>query len=202
MRRLLLLVIRLALLAPVFGLTGLITAPASALVCEESPKPLADELRTAVFVFQARVAAVDRQDGQVAYDVVVSRVYRGDAVERQAFVYAPATPGRCGLEGVRAGERWLFLASETDGMIVTHSFDGTREVSTRVLRQVERALGPGEKPAPPPEEEPATATFERVADENPDDFWPMALPGVVLVGVGLVVLAAARALGRRGEGRT
>lgn len=199
MRRLLL----LTLLALAIGLTGLAAAPATALACEESAQPLADELRDAPLVFRGEVTAVHEvTERQVAYDVKVSRVYRGDAVEKKTTVYAPATTGRCGLAGVSKDERWMFLASETDGMVSTHSYDGTREVSERVLRKVERDLGRGEKPASAPEEEPpATATLERVADDAAEEFWPMSLPGFVLVGVGLVVLAAARGLGRRAERR-
>lgn len=189
MRRLLL----LALLA----LSCVLVSQSPAVACDEAPESLARELRAADLVFAGTITEVagepGRRGARVTYSVATTRSWRGDVQETMS-VSAPPTVAACGIPSAKVGDQWLFLATpDAPGTAVTRSSDGTRPIDDRVRRIVVDRLGPGTVFGAPP----AEPAYTELSDEDATEFWPLALPGVVLVGAGLAVVAAARALGRR-----
>lgn len=197
MRRLLL----MAVLAPVLSLPGLVSGPADA-ACAE-PGPLARDLRQLpAMVFTGKVTGIETTGRTTAYAVTVTRVYRGTKVVRHETVYAPRRAAACGLQGVQAGETWLFLSNSEPARIETDRLDGTRALTRDVRKTVEEVLGAGTRPLPDKTTTPpATATLTKVAKDDAEHFWPLSAPGFLLLLGGLVVLAAARSLGRRQEAK-
>lgn len=193
MRRLLL----LALLA--LGAVLATAVPASA--CEQPAGPLPADLAAAGTVFTGTITQVQAssgaQAGQTAYSVNVTRVYKG-TVAPVTTVFAPSTVAACGLPSAAAGQTWLFVSTTTGADLVARSFEGSTRVTDAVTRQLTAELGSGTPPAaaPPPAAE-QEVTLTRVADDGPTGFWPLALPGAALVLGGIVVLVAARSLGRQ-----
>jgi hypothetical protein len=195
MRRLLL----LTLLTPVLCLPVLAGPPASALPCPPPPQPLGRQLSNADHVFTGQVTAVERGQDEWAYDVTVQRVYQGSGIVEHVTLYGPATIDDCRLVRIQIGQEWLFVASGRADHLTTQANAGTSRWNRDLQRTVENRLGRGEEPDPDPVEPPATAELTNVADDGPEEFWPLSLPGFALVGLGLVVLAGARGLSRRAD---
>lgn len=193
LRRLLL----LTLLVPLLGLPGLGLSPAAA-ACPEPPG-FGKRLDRADYVFTGIVDSVERGDGEAAYALTVRKVYAGDGIVKHETVYASTQDGDCRLQGVQAGETWLIVASGELDRMMTSTADGSRELDKAVRKAVEGRLGEGAKPEPDQADDAAGASFTDVSDGDPEEFWPLSLPGFILVGAGLVVLAAARGLSRRAD---
>jgi len=202
MRRLLLLTM-LALSCAWVALFGAVGSPASA-ACDPAPGPLAGDLKQAGVVFSARVSSVEKgaAGAPTTYTVAAQRVYRG-RIESEVTVLTPATAADCGLRGVQVGEAWLFVGTSSPAGVLVESDEGSRPATARVTRQVTQQLGAGRVPIPVESSaEPVAPELTRVADDGPTEFWPLAMPGAAAAIAGLVVLAAARALGRPKESRT
>lgn len=200
MRRLLLLTMLALSCAWVAPLAG---SPAWA-ACDPAPGPLAGDLKQADVAFTGSV--LSKQKGAagapVTLVVAVDLVYRG-RIESEVNVLTPATAAECGLRDVKVGADWLFVGTSSPSGVLVESDEGSRVVTAQVTRQVRQVLGVGKKPiqvessAQPPAPE-----LTRVADDGPTRFWPLAMPGAAVAITGLVVLAAARALGRPKDSRT
>lgn len=200
MRRLLLLTL-LALSGAAVTLIGTGT-PASA-ACDPKPGPLAGDLRQADVVFTGTVRSVQKgaAGAPTTYLVAVQRSYQG-RVESEVTVLTPATAKACGLQDVKVSQRWLFAGTSSPTGILVESDEGSRPLSAAVSRQVRQVLGAGRAPIPvDPTTEPVEVNLTRVADDDAREFWPLAAPGAIVGVAGLVVLAAARALGRPKDGR-
>jgi hypothetical protein len=196
MRRLLLLAL-LALSCAGVALLGT-GGPASA-ACDAKPGPLAGDLRQAGVVFTGTVSSVQKgaAGAPTSYTVAVQRSFHG-RVESEVTVLTPATAKECGLRDVTVGQRWLFAGTSAPTGVLVESDEGSRPLTAAVTRTVREVLGAGRAPIPV---DPSAGTLEvertRVTDDDATTFWPLAAPGAVIVVAGLVVLAAARALGRR-----
>jgi hypothetical protein len=200
MRRLLLLTL-LALPCAWVALVGLAGAPASA-ACDPRPGPLAGDLRQADVVFTGTVRSVEKgaTGAPTTYLVAVQKSYQG-RVESEVSVLTPATAKECGLQDVVVGKRWLFAGTSSPSGVLVESDEGSRPLTAAVTRQVRQVLGVGRNPVQvDPTTDPVVASFTKVADDEATEFWPLAAPGVIAVVGGLVVLAAARVLGRRKSG--
>jgi hypothetical protein len=192
MRRLLLLVL------VALGCAFVTASPAQA--CDRPAGPLDQDLEGAPVVFSGTITAVSgnvgQQAGMVSYTVAVDRTWKGGTqVEETMTVNAPATRQACGLRAATKGESWLVLGRPVGtGSVATTSYEGTRLLTDRAARQVTALLGIGTAAGAAPETtEPVLTTL---TDDEPAGFWPLALPGAVLALGGLIVVAAARALGR------
>ncbi len=193
MRRLLL----LTLLTPVLVLPGLALSPANACV---APMSLGKQLEVTPNVFVGKVTGIEQGDEEEAYSLTVTRVYAGEGVVKHETVYASTKAIDCqAIGGIKPGEKWLFLAEGESDRLENNVRGGSRELTADVLDKVKKKLGNGDKPEPDAAEEAPSAVFTNVAEDGPEDFWPLSLPGFVLVGAGLVVLAAARGLSRRAD---
>ncbi len=196
MRRLLL----LPLLTAFLTLPGLTAGPASALPCPGPAGGFGEQLEQASYVFAGKVTRIEKGDEEEAYSITVTRVYAGSGVPKHETVYAGTQPPGCfTLDGIKPGQKWLFLAEGELDRLQTTPDSASREFTADVLDKVKKKLGNGDKPAPDAVEEPPAAEFTNVAEDGPEDFWPLSLPGFVLVGAGLIVLAAARGLSRRAD---
>lgn len=195
MRRLLLLVL------VALGCVLVTQSPAAA--CDQPAGPLGQDLESARVVFAGTITDVSGTAGQpggmVTYSVAVDRVWKGRIAET-VKVTAPATVQACGLRAAKQGESWLVVGRAVGAAsVATTSYEGTRLLSEPATRVVITQLGEGRAPgvqAPTETPEPELSTL---TDDAPAGFWPLALPGAVLVLGGLVVLAATRALGRPKE---
>ena len=128
--------------------------------------------------------------------MTVDRVYRG-RIESEVSVLTPATAAECGLRDVQVGADWLLVGTSSPSGVLVESDEGSRVASAKVIRQVRQVLGVGKNPIPvEPSAAPPTPQYTKVADDDATEFWPLAMPGAAAVIAGLVVLAAARALGR------
>lgn len=177
-------------------------SPASA-ACDPAG-PLAGDLEQAGAVFSGKVTAAQKgaAGAPTTYTVTVQRVYRGQ-IESEVTVLSPAAAANCGLVGVRIGQDWMFLGTSSPAGILVESDEGSRPATAAVTRLVRQQLGVGRTPIPvEPSAEPVAPELTRVADDGAIEFWPLAMPGALLALAGLVVLAAARALGRPKESRT
>lgn len=189
MKRLLLLV-----LLPL-GFVFATPTPASA--CDRPAGPLGEDLRGARVVFTGDITVVKAKAGQTAYTVEVTRTYKG-RVPAKTTVFSPATVAACGLPRAKVGQEWLFVSSTKGLDVVTRSHEGSARLTAELTTRVQGILGEGTPASGSTEEEPTAAdvALTRVNDGDAADFWPLALPGVVLAACGLVVVAAARVLGR------
>ena len=188
MRRLMVLVL------VVLGCVLVTEAPASA--CNRDVLPLSKALPRASYVFSGTVQRASGGD-PATYAVAVDRVYRGQLPER-VRVETPATKADCGVRGLKEGEDFLFVARNgADDVVRALSYEGSRPLTAAVTRSVVDELGRGAKPVtrPDPADEPVEMTMVDTGDPAP--FSTLVLPGVVLIGLGLVTLVLARVLGRR-----
>lgn len=200
MRRLLLLTMLALSCAWVAPLAG---SPAWA-ACDPAPGPLAGDLRQADVAFTGTV--LSKQKGAAGAPttlvVTVDRVYRG-RIESEVTVLTPATAAECGLRDVKVGGDWLLVGTSSPSGVLVESDEGSRVVTAKVTRQVRQVLGVGKKPIQVESSvQPPAPELTRVADDGPTRFWPLAMPGAAVAIAGLVVLAAARALGRPKDSRT
>jgi len=200
MRRLLLLTMLALSCAWIAPLAG---SPAWA-ACDPAPGPLAGDLKQADVAFTGKV--VSRQKGvaggPTTVTVTVDRVYRG-RVESEVTVLTPATAADCGLRDVQVGADWLLVGTSSPSGVLVESDEGSRIANAAVIRQVRQVLGVGKKPiVVEPSATPPAPQYTKEADDGPTKFWPLAMPGAAIAVAGLVVLAAARALGRPKDSRT
>ena len=149
-----------ALLVPVVAVvaTGsfvvLGSGPAYACSCvTNSPR---DFVGSADLVVEGTVQDVAASSGwssadDVTYEVAAEAVYKGEVTERFAFV-SPASGASCGVEGVEADRRYLFLLTRVDDGWHGSLCGGTGQVTAA---QAERFAGPPAAPLPGVEPGPA-----------------------------------------------
>lgn len=190
----------LALVLVALGCVTLTAPPAHA--CPRPARPLPAQLEAAGSVFTGTVTAVTGTPGTgtapVAYTVSVDRVFKGE-VQARTRVVSPATVARCGLQGIERRRAYLFVTTDTGNASLDATSDqGTRRLGAQLRRQVVDTLGIGRPPmaVDEPTEPPEGATLTRVRDSDPVGFLPVALPGVLLVAGGLLVLLLTRLVGR------
>jgi hypothetical protein len=178
------------------GCVLLTEAPAQA--CDRASVPFNRAVQRSDVVFSGTVT--DRSTGgdRTSYAVTVDRVWQG-RVPEEATVVSPRTRADCALTGIRPDDKVLFVASEGSGdTFSARSFEGTRSLTAKVTAAVVKRLGKGGQPiaaAPDPADQPLEMTV--VDDSEPAGFGTLALPGGILVALGLLTLLLAQLLGRR-----
>jgi hypothetical protein len=169
-----------------------------ALACDRDQLPLAKALGRSEFVFSGNVAEVGGDKRTATYVVEVDRVWQG-RVPLEVTVESPASRKRCGLTGVKAGDELLVVAADGNGDTVTaRSFEGTRRLTAKAVDAATEEFGSAGKPVdttPDPADEPLEMTV--VDDSEPAAFGALALPGLLVAGLGLLTLAIAGLLSRR-----
>ena len=175
------------------------TTPAHA--CDRPVPPVAKALQRATSVFSGTVDKVTSAGDQTTYAVTVDRAYEG-RVDQEVMVIAPRTKGDCGLTGIRRGDTVMFVARDGSGdRFQTRSFEGSRALTGSVRAAVVDEFGKGSKPAPPaPAAEEPPLEMVVLDDGAPWSFAALALPGGILVALGLLTLLLAQVLGRRPTG--
>lgn len=189
MRRLLL----LALVAPLIALgCALATSSPAAAACD--PGPIAPHLRAATLVVTGTVTGIEQLPNRQVLTVEVQRVYRGEAPT--VLQLQGPTPDRpCALPAT-VGEQWLLVSQGTSTPPAARGDWGSQQLTPGIATQVADILGSGKEPTPAAAPESGEVSLKRVADSEPYGFWQVALPGVVLLVAGLLILLLARALGR------
>ncbi|MET1060405.1 MAG: hypothetical protein ABWX84_12455 [Nocardioides sp.] len=187
----------LALLA--LGCVFLTEAPAQA--CERPVPSVSQALQRSSFVFNGTVRKVTSAGDQTTYAVAVDRVYQG-RVDQSVMVTAPRTKADCGLRGFGRGDQVMFVTRDGSGdRFTTASFEGSRPLTPQVRAAVVDELGRGSKPiAPPPAAEEPPLEMIVLDDGHTMSFAALALPGGILIALGLVLLLTAQVLGRRPAG--
>jgi hypothetical protein len=174
-------------------------APAQA--CERPVPSMSKALAKSTFVFSGTVRKATSAGDQTTYAVAVDRVYNG-RVDQSVMVTAPRTRADCGLAGLGRGDEVMFVTRDGSGdTFTTASYEGTRPLTPRVRAAVVDELGRGSKPVPPaPAAEQPPLEMIVLDDGHTASFAALALPGGILVAIGLVMLLTARVLGRRPAG--
>lgn len=200
MRRLLLLVL-LAL-----GLVAVGQSPAHACSGQTGPVPV--QLREAGSVFTGTVTTVvgsprAKQGQTITYTVQVRRVYRGGAPAEITIVARDAEPD-CATQGLERRRTYLFMSSAAGAQTLpaeSFGLDGIRRATPEMRATVADVLGVGSAPTTEPSETvEETARLTRVAADDPPEFLPMALPGILLLVVGMLALMLARLVSRTRSG--
>lgn len=188
-----------ALALVLIALGCVLLAPSPAYACDQPTVGFKKQLRQAELVFDGKVTQSLESTDRIVYVVNVRRVYEGEATT-ETTVTTPLSNDDCGLRGIRDGEQYVFVANQTDtGVVRAFSHEGTRRSIPNVLDTVTQVLGDGSDPVPPSALEPLPEPdpeLTRVSDSAPPSLGRAAMPGLVLAGVGLLVLLAARLLGR------
>jgi len=163
---------------------------------------VADSTKTAMAVFTGTVTEVTRQEKPAgepgAYylqDVAVSRVYQGEIDSETVQVRTERVPKACSLGELEVDTEYVFFVTSSGDPWIAESGGGTVVSDPEVVAKVERLLGDGEDPVPPP---PESAEFTPVETGEPTTLARAAAPGLALVLIGLLGLVVVRGLGRRG----
>lgn len=139
-------------------------------------------------VIPAGPGSLDTVEAGEVMRVVARRVFKGELDQARVEVTSDNT-GSCGWYDPETDERLLLLVRDGHVGLCT----GSRPATTKVVQQVQRQLGVGEKmPAPPPRE----ASRVRIESSEPVDFGRLAAPGGAMVLVGLLGLAVVSRLNR------
>jgi hypothetical protein len=163
---------------------------------------VADSSKAAMAVFTGQVTAVTKQEKPAgepgAYylqDVTVTRVYQGEIDTEAVQVRTEKVPKACSLGELVVGTEYLFFVVSSGDPWIAESGGGTVPVDAEVVEKVERVLGEGRDPVPPP---PESAEFTSVQTGEPTTLSRAAAPGLALILVGLLGLLVVRGLTRRG----
>jgi hypothetical protein len=162
---------------------------------------VADSSKAAMAVFTGQVTAVTKQEKPAgepgAYylqDVTVTRVYQGEIDTEAVQVRYEKVPKACSLGELVVGTEYLFFVVSSGDPWIAESGGGTVPVDAEVVEKVERVLGEGRDPVPPP---PESAEFTPVQTGEPTTLSRAAAPGLALILVGLLGLVVVRGLTRR-----
>ena len=173
--------------------------PAHACSCVTTHMQSQTKAANDVFTGKVTHVSSDGKKGQagatVTYDVEVERVYKGDIKTATVQVSSGRSASSCGLGQLPAHRRYLFFAHSDASQLTSDTCSGTARATDIAVHKVERLLGDGRSPVPPP---PAKAVFTKVVDAQPTSLPRLAAPGVAMVLVGLLGLIVVRRLGKRG----
>jgi hypothetical protein len=125
------------------------------------------------------------------YRVRSDRVYQSSLVQPSVVVTARVGT-RCPVPTLAEGKRYIFFVTERGPLLIARN--GTARASATLTRQVEKRLGTGAQPEPPP---PATAELSKVADAEPPGLSRLLAPGAALVIISLLGLLVVGRLSRR-----
>lgn len=172
-----------------------VPARAAAPCDREARVPLAELVAAAdaVVIGQVDVVYPALDASTIQVDVTqVRKAPEGVTWDRQVPVRSPRD---CKLEGVRRGADWVFIGTvDGQGRLVATAVGGSQRLTPAVQSRIEKLTA-----TPPPER--AEPQLELVADSEVPELAEMALPGAVLVGIGLLAWLLGRALGRRPKER-
>lgn len=174
--------IRRLLPALLLACAGLVLVPPTAQACSCQVPSVAKASRQADVVFTGVMVGQqrDRQRADLAFRV--DRIYKGEVGAESVDVASPTDS--CGLKPVDDQAYVVFAVDGRTGLVSERCY-GTTRARDRTVREVEKALGPGERyQAPAPE--PAQPTYTRVLDEPPPEFTRAAAPGAALALLGLL----------------
>lgn len=161
----------------------------------EARVPLADRVAAAdaVVIGQVDVVYPALSASTIQVDVTeVRKAPEGVTWGKQVPVRSPRS---CKLEGVRRGADWVFMGTvDSQGRLVATAVGGSQKLTRAVQSRIEKLTA-----TPPPA--PAEPQLEMVADSEAPELTELALPGAVLVGIGLLTWLLGRVLGRRPKER-
>ncbi|WP_110180723.1 hypothetical protein [Nocardioides solisilvae] len=178
------------LLAGPLALAGLVAAAGPAAACSCAVLTFKQQVKMADTVFVGKVAGEGTPSGNdLTYDVVASRVFKGELEDPRVQVSSAADSAACGIGPVETGQNWLFLTTEG----TTSSCSGSAPASTQVMERAQRLFGIGTRLEPPA---PTEAVRTRVESSPPTELSRLAAPGAALVLLGLLGLAVVSRVGR------
>lgn len=169
--------------------------PASACSCAVAT--LTQQAHRADAVFTGEVTQVVPGDpaasAQTRYDISVETVYKG-TVSAQTTVVSASQTAACGLSGVVASRRYLFLGTSngTGVRIAANSCGGTRPLTAGATARIVEVLGEGKAPTPVAPTTPPEPVLTRADLAEPTPLSRLAAPGGALVIVGLLGLLLLR----------
>lgn len=167
-----------------------VPARAAAPCDREARIPLAERVAAADAVVIGQVDVVYPALAASTIQVDVTQVRKAPAGVTWDQQLAVLSPRDCKLEGVRRGADWVFIGNVDDrGRLVATAVGGSQRLTQAVRSRIQKLT------ATPPQ--PAEPQLELVADSEAPELMDLALPGVVLVGIGLLAWLLGRALGRR-----
>jgi hypothetical protein len=156
------------------------------------PAPRVAAQRAAV-VFTGVVTSATGAGDSFVQTVRVDRIYKGQvtSAEQQRV---RTTGGRCGLGKLTPDERYVVMATPDGDSWLAGPRSGTAAASDALLARIQSLLGRGTAPTTP--SAPQKVSYHQVGTTHPRSFLRTAAPGLALVIVGLLGLAAARRWGR------
>lgn len=178
------------LLAGPLVLVGLVVAAGPAAACSCAVTSFKQQVRLADTIFVGKVQGSGTPSGaDLTYDVVASRVFKGDLESAKVQVTSAADSAGCGIGPVEPGQNWLFLTQEGTTSVCA----GTAPATTEVMERAQRRFGIGTRLEPPA---PTEAVRTRVETGQPVELSRLAAPGAALVLLGLLGLAVVSRVGR------
>lgn len=196
------------LLLALLAMGCVVAGQAPAYACDGPLRPVPVQLREAGSVFIGTVTAVvgaprTEQGQTVTYTVQVRRVFRGETPAETTIVSRNAEPD-CATQSLERRRTYVFMSSAAGAETVpaeSFGLDGIRRATPEMRAALADILGVGSLPnATPGEAVEETATLTRVGADDPPEFLPMALPGILVLVVGLLALMLARLVSRTRTG--
>lgn len=184
--------IRRLLLLTLLALScALVTGPpAQAAECTPNPLRFGQYLDRATVVLTGTITEIGRDESdRPTYTVQVGRIYRGEPGAE--VVLHASREAACALPAA-AGEEWLIVATGAEEPWTVRKDSGSRPLTDEVGRALSRQLGSGTPPAA--EESTGEVAFTDADPGRATTFWPLALPGVAILGFGILVLLVSRTL--------
>ena len=176
-------VLRRLLPALLLACVGLVLVPGAAqAACKCQAASIERSARQADVVLTGVMAGQRR----AVLSFEVDRIYKGEVTSGTVDVVTPTNS--CGLR-LAEDESYLVFATQGRSGLASQQCSGTTAARARVVDDVERALGPGERyrpPQPPPDPEPVPPTYTRLLHEPPPEFVRTAAPGAAIALVGLL----------------
>jgi len=165
------------LLLPILALPVVLISAPPASACSCVSGTVKDFVEWADVVFVATVAdglGENASGGVAETKASVEHVYEGE-VDDVVSITTSGSEASCGLNGVGAGETWLFFGTGGYDAVEVSLCGGSTVADSGLRENVKKLLGPGEA---------VVAPVDDPGDSDPGGTPPWLLPG------GLVVLAA------------